>query len=67
MAQGQCLIQRTELTDDWKKIAFNVFHDLGAGSGIGIIYKEAQEDYDKVHWSTNEISHKALETLGCLR
>lgn len=52
------------LTDDWKKISFNVFHDLGAGSGIGIIYKEAQKDYDDVRWSTNEISHKALSSLA---
>jgi alpha-mannosidase len=53
-----------ELTDDWKKITFNDFHDLAAGSGIGIIYKEAQQDYDKVRWSTNEISQKALQTLS---
>ena len=53
-----------QLTDAWKKIAFNVFHDLGAGSGIGIIYKEAQSDYDQVRWATNEISHKALGTLA---
>jgi len=53
-----------ELTDAWKKIAFNVFHDLGAGSGIGIIYKEAQNDYDQVRWATNEISHKALNALA---
>ena len=53
-----------ELTDVWKKISFNVFHDLGAGSGIGIIYKEAQSDYDQVRWATNEISHKALSALA---
>jgi alpha-mannosidase len=53
-----------ELTDAWKKITFNVFHDLGAGSGIGIIYKEAQKDYDQVRWATSEISHKALGTLA---
>lgn len=53
-----------ELTEDWKKITFNDFHDLGAGSGIGIIYKEAQQDYDRVRWSTNEISTKALQTLS---
>ena len=45
-----------ELTEDWKKVLFNQFHDLAAGSGIGIIYKDAQKDYDVVHWSTNEIS-----------
>ncbi len=39
---------------------FNQFHDLGAGSGIGVIYKDAQKDYDVVRWSTNEISAGAL-------
>jgi alpha-mannosidase len=52
-----------ELTEDWKKVLFNQFHDLGAGSGIGVIYKDAQKDYDVVRWSTNEIDAGALETL----
>ncbi len=52
------------LTDAWKKITFNDFHDLAAGSGIGIIYKEAQQDYDRVRWATNEISDKAIKTLS---
>ncbi len=52
------------LTEAWKKIAFNDFHDLGAGSGIGIIYKDAQRDYDQVRWSTNEISSSALSLLA---
>ena len=37
-----------EITEDWKKVLFNQFHDLAAGSGIGIIYKDAQKDYDVV-------------------
>jgi len=53
-----------ELTDDWKKITFNDFHDLAAGSGINVIYKDAQKDYDDVRWSTNEISHTALKTIS---
>ena len=53
-----------ELANDWKKITFNDFHDLAAGSGIGIIYKEAQDDFDRVRWSTNEISTKALSTIA---
>jgi alpha-mannosidase len=53
-----------ELTEDWKKVLFNQFHDLAAGSGIGVIYKDAQKDYDVVRWSTNEISSGALETVG---
>jgi alpha-mannosidase len=49
-----------ELTEDWKKVLFNQFHDLAAGSGIGVIYRDAQKDYDVVRWSTNEISGNAL-------
>ncbi|MDE3162699.1 MAG: alpha-mannosidase, partial [Acidobacteriota bacterium] len=52
----------SELTEDWKKVLFNQFHDLAAGSGIGVIYKDAQKDYDVVRWSTNEISSGALQT-----
>jgi alpha-mannosidase len=50
-------------TDAWEKITFNDFHDLAAGSGIGVIYKDAQKDFDVVHWETNEISTKSLNTL----
>ncbi|MGA9584688.1 MAG: glycoside hydrolase family 38 C-terminal domain-containing protein [Terracidiphilus sp.] len=49
-----------ELTEDWKKVLFNQFHDLAAGSGIGVIYKDAQKDYDVVRWSTNGIRDKSL-------
>jgi alpha-mannosidase len=53
-----------ELTEDWKKVLFNQFHDLGAGSGIAVIYKDAQKDYDVVRWSTNEISAGALGNVA---
>ena len=53
----------TELTEDWKKVLFNQFHDLAAGSGIGVIYKDAQKDYAVVRWSTNEITAGARQTL----
>jgi alpha-mannosidase len=52
-----------ELTEDWKKVLFNQFHDLAAGSGIGAIYRDAQKDYDVVRWSTNEITSGALESV----
>ncbi|MFY9938381.1 MAG: glycoside hydrolase family 38 C-terminal domain-containing protein, partial [Silvibacterium sp.] len=52
-----------ELTEAWKKITFNQFHDLAAGSGIGVIYKDAQRDYDQVRWATNEISASAMKTI----
>ncbi|HEV2277444.1 MAG TPA: glycoside hydrolase family 38 C-terminal domain-containing protein [Acidobacteriaceae bacterium] len=53
-----------ELTDAWKKITFNDFHDLAAGSGIGVIYKDAQKDFDQVRWETNEVSGRALKTIA---
>ena len=56
-----------ELTEDWKKVLFNQFHDLAAGSGIGIIYKDAQKDYDVVRWSTNEIASKCAGDGGRAR
>ncbi len=52
-----------EFTEDWKKVLFNQFHDLAAGSGIGVIYKDAQKDYDWVRMSTNDISTGSLDTL----
>ncbi len=52
-----------ELTEDWKKVLFNQFHDLAAGSGIAVIYKDAQKDYDWVRMSTDEIDAHALEAL----
>jgi alpha-mannosidase len=53
----------TELTDAWKHVLFNQFHDLAAGSGIGVIYQEAQKDYNQVHWATNEITTRSLDTV----
>ncbi len=52
------------LTEAWKHVLFNQFHDLAAGSGIGIIYKDAQKDYDQVRWSTNEIKAESLKKLS---
>ena len=54
----------TRLTDAWKHVLFNQFHDLAAGSGIGIIYKDAQKDYDQVRWSTQEIDADSLKLLA---
>ena len=54
----------SELTSAWEKVTFNDFHDLAAGSGIGIIYKDAQKEFDQVHWATNEIKQKSLDTIA---
>jgi alpha-mannosidase len=55
-----------ELTEDWKKITFNQFHDLAAGSGIAVIYRDAQQDYSEVLSSDHEITNSALDTLGAV-
>jgi alpha-mannosidase len=52
------------LNEAWKKVLFNQFHDLAAGSGIGILYKEAQRDYDMVRLSTAEASSAALTNIA---
>ena len=53
-----------EFNEAWKKVLFNQFHDLAAGSGIGVIYKDAQKDYSVVHWTAEEADRKAWHTLG---
>ena len=53
----------TELTEAWKKVLFNQFHDLAAGSGIGVIYRDAQRDYDDVRLVAGHISSEARHTL----
>jgi alpha-mannosidase len=53
-----------QLTENWKKITFNQFHDLAAGSGIGVIYKDAQRDFDEVFHVDNEVLAAALQTIA---
>jgi alpha-mannosidase len=53
-----------QFTDAWKKIAFNGFHDLAAGSGIGIIYKDAQKEFDMVRLEDAEAASHALNTIA---
>ena len=52
-----------DLTEAWKKVLFNQFHDLAAGSGIGQIYRDAQRDYDSVRLLTEHVTSQALSTL----
>ena len=52
------------LTEAWKKVLFNQFHDLAAGSGIGIIYQDAQRDYDDVRWISSDASIQAFHRIA---
>ena len=49
------------LTESWKKELFNQFHDLAAGTGIPDIYRDAQRDYDQIHWQTDAASSKGAQ------
>jgi alpha-mannosidase len=51
------------LNEAWKKVLFNQFHDLAAGSGIGVIYKDAERDYDVVQWTAGDATSSAIESL----
>jgi alpha-mannosidase len=53
-----------QLTDNWKKITFNQFHDLAAGSGIGVIYKDAQKDYTEVFHADHEIAETSIGDIA---
>lgn len=60
---GQAYPQ-AELNEAWKKVLFNQFHDLAAGSGIATIYRDAQKDYDDVKFATDAVSSAALATVA---
>jgi alpha-mannosidase len=54
----------SELNEAWKKVLFNQFHDLAAGSGIGVIYKDAQKDYDMVRFTADAATSEASKTIA---
>ncbi|MDE1161549.1 MAG: glycoside hydrolase family 38 C-terminal domain-containing protein [Acidobacteriaceae bacterium] len=53
-----------ELTENWKKITFNQFHDLAAGSGIATIYRDAAKDYGEVLNEDEIVSGKSLDDIA---
>jgi alpha-mannosidase len=52
------------LNEAWKKVLFSQFHDLAAGSGIAVIYQDAQRDYDMVRFATSEATSAALAQVA---
>jgi len=52
------------LTEAWKKVLFNQFHDLAAGSGIGVIYQDANRDYDVVRWTARDASMRGFRRIA---
>ena len=47
----------------WKKILFNQFHDIAAGSGISVLYKDAARDYAEVRHIGSEHLDAAFRTI----
>ena len=54
----------SEFTEAWKKVLFNQFHDLAAGSGVADIYRDAQRDYDFVRLQAERLSSQAITTVA---
>jgi alpha-mannosidase len=52
-----------QLNEAWKLQLFNGFHDLAAGSGIGVIYKDAQKQFNVIHWTAEDATHHALHSI----
>jgi alpha-mannosidase len=52
-----------QLNTNWQKITFNEFHDLAAGSGIAVIYRDAADDFHQVFDDDNAIDAASFNTL----
>jgi alpha-mannosidase len=48
----------------WKKVLFNQFHDIAAGSSIGVVYQDAQRDYDNVRLAATDVTTNAQSQLA---
>jgi len=53
-----------QLNINWQKITFNEFHDLAAGSGIAVIYRDAADDFHQVFNDDHAIDEASLHTLN---
>ena len=51
------------IADNWKKITFNQFHDLAAGSGIAVIYRDAEDDFRQVFNTDKLMTEAARNSL----
>jgi alpha-mannosidase len=52
------------LNEAWKKVLFNQFHDIAGGSGVTVLYKDAQRDYDNAHLVANAAQSSAIDGLS---
>ena len=55
---------QAKLNDGWKKVLFNQFHDLAAGSGIGVIYRDGDRETNVVRLETAQAQEGAMQALA---
>ncbi|HXZ28786.1 MAG TPA: alpha-mannosidase [Terriglobales bacterium] len=55
---------QADLTEAWKKVLFNQFHDIMAGSGIHALYVDAGRDHAEVRRTGRQELHEALGELA---
>jgi alpha-mannosidase len=53
-----------EFEDCWRRVLFNQFHDLMAGSGIHVIYEDEGESMEFVKLTNEPILEAAMKTLA---
>ena len=51
------------LTEDWKLILLNQFHDILPGSSIAPVYEDSKAQYEQVYADGVELSAKAIASL----
>ncbi|HEY4953632.1 MAG TPA: glycoside hydrolase family 38 C-terminal domain-containing protein, partial [Gemmatimonadaceae bacterium] len=55
---------QAQLTDAWKKVLFDEFHDIMPGSGIAVNYRDAQIDLTEARRSAREVEDTALREIA---
>jgi alpha-mannosidase len=53
-----------DLTEAWRTVCLNQFHDIIPGSSIGPVYEESQAQYAKVTETVTDLRKQALESLA---
>lgn len=54
---------QTELNGAWKKVLLNQFHDVLPGSGIAIIYPEAEQLYQEAMAAALTVWNNAADAI----
>lgn len=56
-------VKQEQLTEGWKVILTNQFHDIIPGSSIREVYEDCHDDYDRAELLANDLQAEALTTF----